>query len=158
IFDTNGNAIKIYTTTDGSGNTTTHYQDEQTLREIKFGFNSATNTTQVQYQTVGGAWAGIDINGGTTHVYGMTYKIGDPCLTEGKVDATIPVIRSIVFPQTEPAGTARLQFSFSYNSDAADTINLQRRLDCSGDTEQITSASHGWGSLSQMITPLGATV
>jgi hypothetical protein len=76
IKDTNGNKIKIWSDVAGSI-TTTHYQDERTGREIKYLYNSSTNTRQVQYQTVGGSWVSIDINYGTTWVHGMTYLIGD---------------------------------------------------------------------------------
>ncbi|MEK6287871.1 MAG: hypothetical protein AABO57_19300, partial [Acidobacteriota bacterium] len=152
IIDTNGNSISIYTSEDN----VTHYVDNLTGREIKFGYNPSTNTTQVQYQTVGGGWVGIDVNFGTTHVQGMTYERGDPCLTEGLVDTEIVVVRSIVLPQTEPGVTR--QFIFSYNSDTTDTVSMSRRLDCQPNYQPITSASHGWGSLSQMVMPLGATV
>ncbi|HIK12993.1 MAG TPA: hypothetical protein IGS52_22495, partial [Oscillatoriaceae cyanobacterium M33_DOE_052] len=157
IIDTNGNKIKIFTTVD-AGRTTTHYQDERSGREILQGYNPATNSYGVHYQTVGGAWVTIEINYGTTRVFGKTYLLGDPCLTEKEVlGQDIDVVRSIVLPQTKP-GAARLQFTFSYNSDTVENINLQRRLDCSGSFSTITSASRGWGSLSRMVMPSGAVV
>ncbi len=156
IKDPNGNKIKIWSEVAGSV-TTTHYQDELTGREIKYIYNSSTNTGQVQYQVVGGSWVTIQINWGTTRVFGQTYLVGDPCMTEQVVDTTINVVRSIVFPQTKP-GAAPLQYSFSYNSDTIESVNLSRKLGCGGNYASITSASRGWGLLSQMVTPLGATV
>ena len=157
IKDTNGNKIKIWTDIAGSVSTT-HYQDELTGREIKYIYNSSTNTGQTQYQTVGGSWVTIDINWGTTHVFGRGYSDGSPCGVEQLLEAWIPVVRSIVLPQTE-AGQARKQFTFSYNSDTTDNVNFQRKANCLPPVYQtITSASHGWGALSQMVTPPGATV
>lgn len=105
IKDTNGNNLKIWSDIVGSV-PTTHWQDEQTGREIKYGYNAATNIGQMQYQTVGGSWVSIDINFGTTSVHGMTYLAGDPCLIEKEVNTDITVIRSIIFPLTKP-GEAR---------------------------------------------------
>lgn len=155
IRDNNGNKIKIFSDASGSLSTT-HYQDELTGREIKNVYNSSTNTSQVQYQTVGGTWVSIDINRGTTHVRGRTYGIGDPCQSEGLIDTDINVIRSIVLPQSD-AGS-RQQFTFSYNSDITDTVNIQWKPPGCGGTSTITQASRGLGSLSQMVMPTGATV
>src|SRR5262249_31513625 len=108
ITDTNGNKVKIWSETDGAGVSTTHYQDELTGREIKYVYNPAGNggqgQGQVQYQTVGGAWMAITVNYGTTRVFGKTYLIGDAQCADmaDYVDETITVIRSIVFPQTQP--------------------------------------------------------
>ncbi len=156
IKDTNGNKIKIWSDVAGSI-TTTHYQDERTGREIKYVYNSSTNTGQAQYQTVGGSWVSIDINYGTTWVHGMTYLVGDPCMIEHEVNTDVPVVRSIVYPLTKP-GAPRLQYTFSYNSDTNDSVSLQRKTDCGGGYVTINNPSHGWGSLSRMVTPLGATV
>src|SRR6266545_3951981 len=157
IKDTNGNKIKIFSEVVGTI-TTTHYQDELTGREIKHIHDSATNTGQVQYQTVGGAWVSIDINWGITHVQGLVYSTGRPCFVDRVLEADIAVVRSIVLPLTKP-GAPRQQYTFSYNSDTTDTgLNVQWRRDCFAPMETITSASHGWGSLSQMVTPQGATV
>jgi YD repeat-containing protein len=156
IKDTNGNKIKIWSEVAGTVSTT-HYQDEQTGREIKSSYDSATSAGQVQYQTVGGTWISIDINWGTTRVFGQIYLSGDLCSTEKLVDTDIPVIRSIVLPLTKP-GATRQQYTFTYNADTIDSISLQRKLDCAGGYATITSASHGWGSLSRMVTPQGAIV
>jgi hypothetical protein len=55
IQDTNGNKIKIFSDSNG-----THYQDEQTAREIRYFYDPAGNggkgQGQVSYQTVGGDW------------------------------------------------------------------------------------------------------
>jgi hypothetical protein len=87
----------------------------------------------------------------------MTYLIGDPCQIEQEVNTDVPVIRSIVFPLTKP-NAPRLQYTFSYNSDTNDSASLSRRTDCGGGSVTINNPSHGWGSLSRMVTPLGATV
>jgi RHS repeat-associated protein len=156
ITDTNGNSLYIHTLVSGSA-ATTHYIDGNTGREITYTYNSVTNTGQVQYQTVGGSWVSVDINYGTTWVHGMTYLIGDPCQIDQEVNTDVPVIRSIVFPLTKP-NAARLQYTFSYNSDTNDSASLSRRTDCGGGSVTINNPSHGWGSLSRMVTPLGATV
>ncbi len=157
IKDTNGNKIKIFQTVDGAGRGTTHYQDELTGREILAGYNPATDTSGLHYQTVGGSWATIEINHGTTRVFGKTYLRGDPCLTEGLIDTEINVIRSIVYPATKP-GAPRLQYTFSYNSDTTDSSSGLRRLDCVPNYQTIIGSSEGLGSLSQVVTPMGATV
>jgi hypothetical protein len=110
IKDTNGNKIKIWSDVAGTVSTT-HYRDEQTGREIKHSYDSATSTGQVQYQTVGGTWVTIDINWGTTRVFGQTYLSGDLCNTEKLVDTDISVIRSIVLPLTKP-GASRQQYKY----------------------------------------------
>lgn len=69
IIDTNGNSIKIFTDSSGSA-TTTHYQDEQTGREIKVVSNFGSNSHQIQYQAVGGSWVNIDLVFGVTTVHG----------------------------------------------------------------------------------------
>jgi RHS repeat-associated protein len=160
ITDTNGNQIWIYSEVSGT-TTTTHYQDRTTCaagtcREILDIYNSATNTAQIQYQTVGGTPVTIDVNLGTTHVQGRTYRIGDPCLTENVIDTEINVVRSIVLPQSDLG--PRQQFAFSYNSDITDTVNIQWKPPGCGGTLTITQASRGLGSLSQVVTPMVATV
>lgn len=162
IIDTNGNKIKIWT--DGSGTVwTTHYQDEQTGREIKYVYNSAGNggqgLGQVQYQTVGGTWMTITLNFGSTHIFGKFHAVNDPeCADSSRyIDTTIQVLRSIIFPQTEPEQSPR-QFTFSYNSDTADPVNVQWRPNCGVSYQTISSASHGWGSLSRVVLTSGAIV
>ncbi|HKY29698.1 MAG TPA: PA14 domain-containing protein, partial [Pyrinomonadaceae bacterium] len=165
IIDRNGNSIKIFS--DGVGGvTTTHYQDEQTLREIKYSFNAAGNNGQglgqVQYQTVGGGWASIDINFGTTEVHGKVYNIqtANFCNYQEPIHSeTFGVVREIVFPQTEP-NLPRQKYSFTYNSDVSDsaTVTWQYWCDQFSFTTLTTTPSHGWGSLSRMITPQGAVV
>lgn len=161
IKDTNGNKVKIFTTVDGSGRETTHYQDEQTGREILNGYNSATNTIGVHYQAVGGAWQTIELNWGFTLVTGLTYQaVTSPtaCWGQSPINETaVSVIRSIVFPQTEP-GVPKRQYTFSYNSDQIDSVNYQWNNPCAFVSGTITQRSHGWGSVNQMVTPSGATV
>jgi len=74
IQDTNGNKIKIFSDSNG-----THYQDEQTGREIRYFYDPAANggkgQGQVWYQTVGGTWMHIDINFDTTSVQGKLYRV-----------------------------------------------------------------------------------
>jgi hypothetical protein len=64
IRDNNGNSIKMYA--DGNGS---HYQDEQTGREIRTTYDPAGNggdgQGHVLYQTVGGTWESIDIKATT---------------------------------------------------------------------------------------------
>ena len=60
ITDTNGNSIKIFSDANG-----THYQDEQTGREIRFGADN-----KVWYQKPGGGWDNVTIVWGTTTVQG----------------------------------------------------------------------------------------
>jgi RHS repeat-associated protein len=162
ITDTNGNKVKIFTTANGNV-FTTHYQDELTLREIRFVYDPSGNgglgQGQVQYQTVGGVWETIVLNYGTTHVFGKHYEFGDSQCPEAvlAVDYQIPVIRSIIYPQTEP-GQAGRQFTFTYNSDTTDTASYQFRQNCGQPYETATSESHGWGSLNQITMPSGAIV
>lgn len=158
ITDTNGNKVKIWSETDGNGVTTTHYQDELTVREIKYIYNPAGNgglgAGQMQYQTVGGGWVTIDINFGTTRVQGKIYQIGD-AICGDLVDQYLTVIRTIILPLTE-TGLARKQFTFTYNSDTTNSISQQWRPNCSGGYQTVTTASYGWGSLSRLVTPRGA--
>lgn len=162
ITDTNGNKVKIFSS-ESAGVFTTHYQDEQTSREIKYVYDPAGNSGQglgqVVYQTVGGAWMTINVNFGSTHVQGKVYDFGDPvCADAGFLiyDQQIVVVRSIVFPQTEPNVAAR-QFAFAYNSDTTESASQQWHPDCTG-WQTITSTSHGWGSLSRITMPTGAVV
>jgi hypothetical protein len=82
IYDTNGNSIKIYGTVDGGGVSVTHYVDELTGREIKVSWAPGSSVTQVQYQTFGGTWMTINVNGGTTTVFGLGYNVGDRVCTQ----------------------------------------------------------------------------
>jgi RHS repeat-associated protein len=163
ITDTNGNKIKIWVETDGAGVSTTYHQDELTGREIKYVYNPAGNggqgQGQVQYQTVGGAWMTITVNYGTTRIFGKTYWINDAQCPDAAdfVDETITVIRSIIFPQTEP-GLPGKQFTFNYSSDTIVSQNQQWRTDCFSSYITFTSASQGWGSLSRIVMPSGATI
>jgi len=128
IIDTNSNSIKMFS--DASG---THYQDEQTGREIRYSYDPAGNGGQGQgrvwYQTVGGTWMTVDVNFGTTQVQGKVYQVNDwdfitssPCFRDVSLSTTISVIREIVFPVTEPGVPAR-RFTFAYNSDSTTSAN-----------------------------------
>lgn len=171
IKDTNGNAIKIFSDANG-----THYQDEQTGREIRVTYDPAANGGQGQrrvwYQAVGGTWVTIDINYGWTRVQGKLYRVTDWNANSGEygngeacerdeilTPADVQVVREIVLPQTEP-GQARRRFTFSYNSDTTEnfTTNLYRpACGMAYETLALTS-SIGWGSLSRVATPAGAVV
>ena len=163
IQDTNGNKIKIFSDANGS-----HYQDEQTGREIRVTYDPAGFGGQGQYRvwfpTVTGIQHYIDINMGTTTVVGKTYKINDwdttnemVCQrTEALSPAQLPVVREIVFPQTEP-GQQR-KFVFSYNSDTTENVTTSVNWSCSsGYVNYTRAASVGWGQLSRVISPPGNT-
>jgi RHS repeat-associated protein len=159
IVDNNGNTVKMYQDINGTV-TTTHVQEfvnHTVVREIDYIFDSSTNIGQVTYPTVGGVQETITINWGTTTVSHHYYPIGDPCEVNTELAGTIPVVRSIVLPQTEPA-QAGLQYSFVYNSDQVDTTNFQETVACGFSPVTITSSPHGLGSLSQMTVPSGARV
>jgi RHS repeat-associated protein len=165
ITDTDGNSIKIFSETDSSGITTTHYQDEHTVgsaagvREIKVVYDPNTNTGKVIYQATDGATETIGITYGTTHI-DQLYNIGDKaCGTSIMFHLIddVPIIRSIQLPQSEPNQTR--QFSFSYNTDQAeDAVSVSYHTDCSAPQQTQTSVSHGWAELSEMDLPSGASV
>lgn len=157
ITDTNGNSIKIFTDANGA-----HYQDEQTGREIKYVCASASQC-QVMYQTVGGGWASIDINFGTTAVRGYFYDVNVPdgssgsCTYQEAISRDLNgIVREIVFPQTEP-GVERQKFSFDYNSDTTNPISVEYHPACNT-TANYQNPSNGLGELSQMIMPSKAVV
>lgn len=158
IQDTNGNKIKIFA--DGNG---THYQDEQTGREIRLTYNPAgQGQYRVWYNTVGGSEQHIDINMGTTTVRGKLYSITWPGCEFGELTevlhSQLEVVREIVFPQTEP-GQPQRKFTFDYNSDTSTTETDTAIFNCPGNGDPYTrTVSHGLGELSQMITPSGAIV
>src|SRR6185503_7905642 len=113
LQDTNGNKIKIFS--DGNG---THYQDEQTGREIRITYDGSANGGQGQYRvwypTVGGSEQHIDINMGTTTVQGKTYPVSDwdmgnemVCQRTDLIYTQLEVVREIVLPQTEPGQTRK---------------------------------------------------
>ncbi|HYE12952.1 MAG TPA: RHS repeat-associated core domain-containing protein [Pyrinomonadaceae bacterium] len=169
VKDNNGNSIKIFS--ESGASFTNHYQDEQTGREIKVIHDPAAGGGQgqfrVEYQVAGGAWMSVLVNMGTTTVRGKVYttggwdaSVGEECQHERALTATgVSVVREIVFPQTEP-GQAGRRFTFGYNSDATEQAAYGLyRPSCGAAPETLnTTASAGWGSLSQMTTPLGATV
>ncbi|MEK6304171.1 MAG: hypothetical protein AABO41_26080, partial [Acidobacteriota bacterium] len=164
IWDSTGlNGVQIYSTTDANNPSwiTTHFVDMQTLREFKY-LTDATGE-HIQYQTVGGAWMSIDVVRGQTTVFGKTYTVqdqtsnGNPCERQQILQANVEVIRQIVFPSTEPGQPGR-QFTFSYNSDMSETYTQEWKWECEASPYQINSASKGWGELSQMQTPSGASV
>jgi RHS repeat-associated protein len=169
ITDTNGNSIKIYSDTEG-----THFQDEQTGREIKYTYDPSGNNGKGQghvlYQTVGGTWKSIDINFDVTRVQGKVYRVngwqewggetggGMQCWHDNVLLDDLSVIRDIIFPVTEPGQAAR-KYSFGYNSDTTTTATDQVQWACGMAPQSYTrTVSTGMGSLSQMVTPSGATV
>jgi hypothetical protein len=169
IKDTNNNSIKIYSDTEG-----THFQDEQTGREIKYiydpGGNAGKGQGHVLYQTIGGTWQSIDINYDTTRVQGKLYRVTDwtefggemgggmTCWHDQVLQTDLSVIRDIIFPVTVP-GQQGVRYSFGYNSDATTTATDQVQWACGMAPETYTrTVSQGMGSLNQMLTPSGAAV
>ena len=176
IKDTNNNSILIYGDEEG-----THYKDEQTGREIKLTQDEEGNY-HVSYKTVGGVeWQHVDVNLDTTTVQGKFYKVngwnpsvqgengeqGSPCITDGILDTGVngpnnplrmSVVRSIVFPVTEPGVPGR-RFSFEYNSDTTESFTANYKEVCGvAPTPLTTASSKGLGELSRMTTPSGAVV
>lgn len=169
ITDTNNNKIKIFTDADG-----THYQDEQTGREIKTTYDPSANGGQGQahiwYPTVTGLQHHIDINFGTTSVQGQTYYVADwmpqggeggggtVCQRTVALSTQLPVVREIVFPQTEPTQPQQ-RFTFTYNSDTTESASNPVNWSCGGGlTIYSRQASRGWGELSRVVTPSGSIV
>ena len=160
IQDTNGNKIKIFSDTAG-----THYQDEQTGRELKLIYNPADGGQyEVWYKTVTGVDQHVDIKFGTTTVDGLLYGIQQPGCDFGAITQVLysqmEVVREIVLPQTEPgpASNAR-RFTFSYNSDTTTTTTDTAGYYCPGPGEPYTrAASNGLGELSRIVTPSGSVV
>jgi RHS repeat-associated protein len=147
VQDTNGNKIKIWTDSNG-----THYQDEQTGREIRYG--PGPSGQGVYYKTVNGSDACVRIVFGETNVQGQLYKVKDwtpgqvpaqPGWRTEEINTPIPVIREIILPETQPGVTRK--FSFDYNSDDTEIASNPTR-----------TASKGWGYLSHIETPSGAKV
>lgn len=167
IKDANGNSVKIYKDAGG----TLHCVDEQTQREIKMSFDSSANggqgQYQVWYQSVGGVWQHVDVNMGTTHVRGVIYDRrglnpnaveGSECIFQAELGNFLPVVREIVFPQTQPGQPGR-RFTFSYNSDATVQATDDVHWGCATQQESYTrTASAGVGELSRVVTPSGAII
>ncbi|HET7113138.1 MAG TPA: hypothetical protein VFI57_05815, partial [Pyrinomonadaceae bacterium] len=158
IHDTNGNKIKHFSDANG-----THYQDEQSGREIRITYNAAgAGQWQVWYKTVTGIEHHIDVNLGTTTVRGKLYSVTHPgCEFEGLTQvllSDIDVVREIVFPQTEP-GQPQRKFTFTYNSDTSSSETDNAIFNCPGMGEPYTrTVSHGLGELSRIILPSGAVI
>jgi RHS repeat-associated protein len=174
IRDTNGNSIKIFT--DGAG---THYQDEQTGREITVtrdeAWGGGLGRTQVWFRAPGGDLHHVDVNFGQTVVRGKVYsttdwnphaahengaEFGAPCQRHQEMTAqTLPVVREIVFPATQPGEQGR-RFSFGYTSDVTETATTPEVFwQCQGTPQTYTrAASRGTGELSRMVMPTGAAV
>jgi hypothetical protein len=161
IQDTNGNNLKIFSEVDASGVTTKHFQDQQTGREIKY-ISSFGGNGQAQYQTVGGTWISIDVMFGETSPTGRVYSVGDRiCPKWGELAPDgIRVVKSIVLPQTEAAGTPRQQFTFGYNSDGdlQSVTPFTYRTFCNTSDIEVSKVSPGWGALSRIDMPSGASV
>ncbi len=166
LQDTNGNKIKIFT--NGTG---THYQDEQTGREIRYLYDPAGNggkgQGRVYYKTVTGVEKQITINFDVTTVTGQVYPVKDwipgqfsasPCPRHSELNTDVPVISEIILPETE-TGIVR-KFDFDYNSDSSESAtNSHVRFSCNDPLASYTrDASKGWGSLSEMTTPSGAVI
>ena len=168
IQDTNGNRIKIFSDADG-----THYQDELTLREIRYKFDPTANNGngqgRVSYKTVGGGdWLYIDINFGTTNVVGKLYNVNgwkpgqvneQPCTYQVQLNGLLQTVDEIVLPSAEPGQPGR-RFTFDYNSELTESATNNVRLgSCVAPFQAYTrQAAKGWGSLSRMVTPAGAEI
>lgn len=161
LQDTNGNKIKIYTDANG-----THYQDEQTGREIRYKLETATQG-RVYYKTVGNVEKYVAINFGETNVQGKIYRVNDwipfqfsflPCKHYQMLNTAVPVVREIVLPQSQPSVTRK--FTFTYDSDSTETASTPTvRFSCSGPSSTyVRTASKGWGFLSRIETPSGAKI
>jgi RHS repeat-associated protein len=160
VQDTNGNKIKIFTDANG-----THYQDEQTGREVRITYDPAANgglgRYRVFYATVGAAQQFVDVNMGSTTVTGKTYPVSDwdfgseqECQRDTELQSQLHVVREIVLPQTEPGQTRK--FAFAYNSDTTESTSNFVNWFCGGGFQNYTrNASIGWGELSRMIAPPG---
>ncbi|HKO35499.1 MAG TPA: hypothetical protein VJV21_03410, partial [Pyrinomonadaceae bacterium] len=149
IQDTNGNKIKIWTDTLG-----THYQDEQTGREIRYVIEPSGKGRVYYKKVTGAADAYVEIIFDETTVLGQLYKVND--WEPGQVPAqpgwhyeelytVIPVIRDIVLPETQSGVTRK--FSFEYSSDDTEIASFPTR-----------TASKGWGYLSHIDMPSGAKI
>ncbi len=161
LQDTNGNKIKIFTDANG-----THYQDEQTGREIRYKLETATQG-RVYYKTVGNVEKYVAINFGETNVQGKIYRVNDwipfqfgflPCKHYQMLNTAVPVVREIVLPQSEPGVTRK--FTFTYDSDSTETASTPTvKFSCSGSSSTyVRTASKGWGFLSRIETPSGAKI
>ena len=172
IKDTNGNKIKIFTDSNG-----THYQDEQSSREIRLTYSSTANNGQGQYQvwyqTVAGHPMHIDINMKSIQVKGVIYNTqswnpegsenggGSECTIQAELtpsESIKPMVEEIVFPATEP-NQAGQQYSFSYNSAETSQVTSQIKTLCQMELQsQTRETSAGLGELSRMEMPSGAIV
>lgn len=147
IEDTNSNKIKIFSDSQG-----THYQDEQTSREIRVQGN------QVWYQTVGGSWVSIDIVMGTTSVRGKfnEFTVPNRCNQNELFFEDLSVIREISFPQTE-ATKPRAKMTFSYNSDEVDPVSVPyTNASCIYGAASYQNPSRGLGELKEVVMTSGA--
>lgn len=162
IQDTNGNRIKIRSTTDAGGIVTRSIEDEMSGRKIKTEVSPGSLNTLIWYKTVNGVWANVIVNYGTTLVYGKTYETSVPAPQGGDCVLPVPfpvlaldVVREIILPQTE-TGVQR-KYSFSYNSDGNPVpVSLDWYGGCGAPPNHISQASPGYGSLSEMQMPSGA--
>ena len=140
-------------------------QDEQTGREVRINLDK----NQVWYQKPGGEWANISIVWGTTTVQGKVYRVnnwvptggegggGSHCWFDQVLNHPLPVIRAIIFPQTEPTQPAP-RYEFEYNSDETTTASDQVLWSCSSGGTYNRTVSKGLGGLSEITTPTGAVV
>ncbi len=165
IRDPNGNRIDIWDELNGSI-TTTHIQvyqgGYQAGRELKYVFTAGQpGHGQIQYYTFGGVQQNIEVNFDQVSVHGHVYPNGLTCpdVRQKELNTQLTVIRSIVLPQSQPG--VNLQYGFAYNCETNDTANVPLAPpDCNnpGPFPPLTNPSHGWGSLSHMTLPSGATV
>ena len=163
IIDANGNRIKIYGDEQGL-----HFQDELTLRDIRVTTNPVNGNWEVWYKTVGGTEYKVEVVFGTTSVTGKFYtvdippiwgsQIPAPCTLQENWSMDIPVVREIIFPQTE-SGAPIPKYSFAYTSDETVPDEVMYVAACNQFPPFTTwpyQPSKGLGELSQMTTPSGA--
>jgi RHS repeat-associated protein len=162
-WDTNGNSILLGSDSDGA-----FIKDERTGRRVTWhgSTHDGHTDTIIQFPSVGGALQSVTVHWGTTSVQGKTYTYtdwnataGEPCMKPFMtLDATLTVIRSIDFPSTESGAPPRT-YTFSYNSDTSSQVTTAGGQYCSQHFDDLTrTASGGWGEVSKIVTPTGASI
>jgi RHS repeat-associated protein len=142
IYDRNGNYIDVTGTANynGSGHAADTMRD-QFNREIAIEYNSGTDQDTVHMTGFNGAaltwlvhWKNIYVN--QKYIYGFPGNTSSGNL----IDRQMRVVSSIDLPSQ----LGQLSYSFTYNGNDSDTQNP-------------FTASTGWGEVSSVTTPLGAT-
>jgi len=162
-IDTNGNSIlQGYNALGGYA----FARDERTGREIKWSGSTynGQSATKVEYQSLGGAWQTVWVVWGTTTVQGnVSYTQIESinggtfgCWAPFEQNIALPVIREIILPSTETGVTRK--YEFDYNSDTTEQATENNYgYSCAQTTTYTRQASNGWGQVSRITTPDGAT-